>query len=184
MPERSNSTEDLESSNFKAKNAALRLLSYRSRSEKEVQRRLQGRFTKDSIDRTVSNLRGQGLLDDVSYAKNWREQREKSKPRGPAVIRQELQRLGVDQEIIRETLSDFDTSSNAYRAGSKYATKLSLDNSAVFKRKLGSFLQRRGFQGEVLSQTVERLWRELLNPLDCCVDSDGQYNQTEEFYTP
>ena len=184
MPERNNSTEDLESSYFKAKNAALRLLSYRSRSEKEVQRRLQGRFTKDSIDRTVSNLRDQGLLDDVSFAKNWREQREKSKPRGPAVIRQELQRLGVDQEIIRETLSDFDTSSNAYRAGSKYATKLSLDNSAVFKRKLGSFLQRKGFQGEVLSQAVERLRRELLNPLDCCVDSDGQYNQTEEFYTP
>ena len=184
MPERNNSTEDLESSYFKAKNAALRLLSYRSRSEKEVQRRLQGRFTKDSIDRTVSNLRDQGLLDDVSFAKNWREQREKSKPRGPAVIRQELQRLGVDQEIIRETLSDFDTSSNAYRAGSKYATKLPLDDSAVFKRKLGSFLQRRGFQGEVLSQTVERLWRELLNPLDGCVDSEGQYNQTEEFYTP
>ena len=39
MPEHNNSTEDLEASYFKAKNAALRLLSYRSRSEKEVQRR-------------------------------------------------------------------------------------------------------------------------------------------------
>jgi len=173
MPEPLDSTEDPESSYLKAKNAALRLLSYRSRSEKEVQRRLQGRFSEDAIDRTVSDLREQGLLDDASFAKEWREQRERFRPRGPAVIRQELQRLGVDREVIRETLSGFDASANAYQAGYKYAAKLSLDDATAFKRKLGSFLHRRGFEGEVLGQTVERLWRELLDPLDSRVDGDG-----------
>jgi regulatory protein len=176
MPERRYADEDPESSYIKAKNAALRLLSYRSRSEKEVQRRLQGRFTQDAVDRTLSDLRRQGLLDDVAFAKQWREKRERFRPRGPAVIRQELQKLGVDREVIREALSGFDSSANAYQAGSKYASKLSVDNAGDFRRKLGGFLHRRGFEGDVLGQTVERIWRELLDPLDGSVDGDGQYD--------
>jgi regulatory protein len=113
------------------------------------------------IDRTVSDLRRQGLLDDAAFAKEWREQRERFWPRGPAVIRQELQKLGVDREVIREALSDFDTSANAYQAGSKYASKLSVEDANVFRRRLGGFLHRRGFEGDVLGQTVEQLWREL-----------------------
>ena len=161
MPEPQDPTEDSESSYLKAKNAALRLLSYRSRSVKEVQRRLQGRFSGDVIDRTVSDLRRQGLLDDLAFAKGWREQRERFRPRGSAVIRQELQKLGVDREVIREALSDFDTSANAYQAGSKYASKLSSADGNDFRRRLGGFLHRKGFEGDVLGQTVEQLWREL-----------------------
>ena len=149
------------STHQKAKNAALRLLSYRSRSEKEVQRRLQGRFSTDVIERTVSDLRRQGLLDDAAFAKEWREQRERFRPRGPAVIRQELQKLGVDREVIREALSDFDASANAYQAGSKYASKLSIEDANDFRRRLGGFLHRKGFEGDVLRRAVEQLWREL-----------------------
>ena len=173
---RRDSDEDLESSYLKAKNAALRLLSYRSRSEKEVQRRLAGRFTQDAVDRTLSDLRSQGLLDDAAFAKEWREQRERFRPRGPAVIRQVLRKLGVDREVIREALSGLDSSANAYQAGSKYASKLSVDNAGDFRRKLGGFLHRRGFEGDVLGQTVERIWRELLDPLDGGVDGNGQYD--------
>ena len=166
----------LDSSYLKAKNAALRLLSYRSRSEKEVSLRLQGRFTEDAIDRTVAALHDQGLLNDMSFARDWRENRERFKPRGAAIIRLELRKLGVDNAIILETLSDFDDSSNAYQAGSKYAAKLPLDDRSVFKRKLGGFLHRRGFHGEVLGLTIDRIWRELLDPLDRNVQGDGQYD--------
>ena len=161
MPGPRDPDENPESSYIKAKNAALRLLSYRSRSEKEAQRRLEGRFTQEAVDRTLSDLRHQGLLDDAAFAKEWREQRERFRPRGPAVIRQELQKLGVDREIIREALSDFDASANAYQAGSKYASKLSVENANDFRRRLGGFLHRKGFEGDVLGQTVEQLWREL-----------------------
>lgn len=161
MTDKRYTMEDAESAYNKAKNAALRLLSYRSRSEREVRRRLQGRFTGEVIDSTVSDLRTQGLLDDAAFAREWREHREKSRPKGPAVIRQELQRLGVDREVIREALSDFDSAANAYKAGSKYAAKLPIDETSVFRRKLGAFLHRRGFEGDVIGQTVVQLWREL-----------------------
>ena len=168
--------EQTDSSYIKAKNAALRLLSYRSRSEGEIQRRLQRKFTGEVIERTISDLRRQGLLNDAAFAREWREQREKFRPRGPGVIRQELQRLGVDREVIREALSDFDASANAYNAGYKYAAKLPLEDATAFRRKLGGFLHRRGFDGEVLGQTVERLLRELFDPLYRSVDGDGQYD--------
>ena len=172
--------EDAESAYNKAKNAALRLLTYRSRSEREVRRRLQGRFTGEIIDSTVSDLRAQGLLDDAAFAREWREHREKSRPKGPAVIRQDLQRLGVDREVIREALSDFDSAANAYKAGSKYAAKLPIGDTGVFRRKLGAFLHRRGFEGEVIGQTIERIRKELLDSLNGRVNSEGQHDQGEE----
>ena len=173
MPEAPRQLGEADSPYEKAKNAALRLLAYRSRSEKEVRRRLQGRFTDEAIDRTLSDLRHQGLLDDAAFAREWREQRERFRPRGAGVIRQELRRLGVDSEVIREALSGFDTDANAYRAGSRYAAKLPVEDAAAFRRKLGGFLHRRGFEGEVVGQTVERLWRELFDPLHSGVDADG-----------
>ena len=176
MSDRTKPKRDLEPSYLKAKHSALRLLSYRSRSEKEVHRRLQGRFTEDAINHTISDLREHGLLNDMSFAREWREKRQRLKPRASQVIRRELRELGVDSEIIQETLSDFDDSSNAHRAGYKYATKLPLDDNAVFKRKLGGFLHRKGFHGEILSLTVERIWLELFDPLDSHIDGDSQYS--------
>ena len=167
--------KDPEPSYTKAKNAALRLLSYRSRSESEVKRRLQNRFTDDAIEQTLDSLRNQGLVDDVAFAKQWREQRERFRPRGPAIISQELRKLGVDREVIQDALSDFDSAASAYKAGSKYASKLSVEDGTAFRRKLGGFLQRRGFGGEVLGQTVERIWRELLDPLDGVEDGESEY---------
>ncbi|NQW23505.1 MAG: regulatory protein RecX [SAR202 cluster bacterium] len=161
MPEAPHKSGSTDAEYAKAKNAALRLLTYRARSEKEVRQRLAGRYTEEAIDRTITALLRQGLLDDAAFAKQWREQREKFRPRGPAVIRRELQKFGVDTDVIQEALSDFDSSANAYRAGSKYATKLSVEDGGIFRRKLGGFLYRRGFQGDALGQTVERLWREL-----------------------
>ena len=168
--------KDPDPSYTKAKNAALRLLTYRSRSEKEIERRLQGRFTDDVIQRTLESLKNQGLVDDAAFAQQWREQRERFRPRGPALIRQELRKLGVDREVIQDALSEFDSAAVAYKAGSKYAAKLSVEDGTAFRRKLGGFLQRRGFGGEELSQTVERIWRELLDPLHSGVDGESQYD--------
>ena len=176
MSENPRPQKKLESSYLKAKSSALRLLSYRSRSEKEISLRLQDRFTETAINQTIAILRDQGLLNDMSFAREWRENRERCKPRGADVIRWELQKFGVDSDVIQETLSDFDASSNAYQAGSRYASKLPLDNRSVFKRKLGTFLHRRGFHGEVLGLTVNRIWSELFDPLNRDVKGYGQYD--------
>lgn len=173
MPEAPHQTRHAETQYLKAKNAALRLLTHRPRSEAEVRRRLQDRFASEVIDGALSDLRQLGLLDDAAFAREWRAQREKFRPRGSGLIRQELQRLGVDREVIRDVLADFDAAANAYQAGSKYAAKLPVEDAVAFRRKLGGYLHRRGFDGEVVGQTVERIWRELFDPLHSSVDADA-----------
>ena len=158
---------------LKAKQAALRLLAYRPRAVEELRRRLKERFSEAAVEQTLAGLQTQGLLDDAAFAREWRRQRERRRPRGPAIISNELRRLGVDSEVVQEALADFDAAENAYRAAARYASRLSQKDFSEFKRKLWGFLQRRGFDGSVARQTVDRLWQELFDSTDGQVDRDS-----------
>ena len=157
---------------LQAKQAALRLLAYRPRSVEELRRRLKERFSEPAVEQTVAALRTQGLLDDAAFAREWRCQRERLRPRGPATIANELRRLGVDSEVVDDALADFDAAGNAYRAAARYASRQSRQDYPEFRRKLWAFLQRRGFDAAVVRQTVERLWQELFDSDHSHVDGD------------
>jgi SOS response regulatory protein OraA/RecX len=88
------------------------------------------------------------------------------------MIRQELGRLGVPREAIDEALEGFDAADNAYRAARKLATRLAGKQHPYFRQRLWAYLRRRGFGGEIISQTVERQWQELADPLHG--DKDAQ----------
>ena len=157
---------------LRAKQAAFLLLAYRPRSVEELRGRLKERFSEQAVEQTLTGLQRQGLLDDAAFAREWRRQREKNRPRGPAAIANELRRLGVDSEVVEEALADFDAAENAYRAAARYASRLSHQEFPEFRRKLWAFLQRRGFDSSVVRQTVDRLWQELFDSTDGHVDSD------------
>lgn len=53
----------------------------------------------------ISRLERAGYLDDEAFARYWVEQRDCHSPRGLALLRAELRRLGVATEIIAEALS-------------------------------------------------------------------------------
>ena len=162
-----------------ARNAALRFLSARPRSTAEVRRRLQRRYAVEVVDRVISVLVDQGLLDDAAYAKQWREYRERSRPRGKELLRQELLRRGISPDTATEALDGFDTAGNAYRAGRSAALKLQGYDYSKFQQRLWSHLQRRGFESDVISESVARLWRELSDPLYSDKDTDDNHHQPE-----
>ena len=66
----------------KAKGEALRLLTYRARSQAEVRRRLAKRYSGEVIERVIVELLGQRLLDDAAFALEWRQQREPARVTG------------------------------------------------------------------------------------------------------
>ncbi len=163
------SAADDEQSFLSAKDAALRFLSYRSRSEAEVRRRLSRRHSPQAIDAVITILREQGYLDDRAFATQWRSARERHRPRGRILLRQELMRLGVATEVIDEALFGMDEEDNAYRAGEKMARRLGEKKCSPeeFRRLLRGHLERRGFAYSLLADTVSRLWKELAaDPLD------------------
>ena len=158
--------EQIESDD-KAYVAALRFLEARPRSIAEVRARL-GRkdFAPEAIDAAVARLAELELLDDAAFARFWVENRQANRPRGAGALRDELRRKGIDTDTAAQVLSDEsltgDESAGAWRlargALHKYAG--SRDRNA-FTRRMGSYLQRRGFSFEVIRPIVDQLWGEV-----------------------
>ena len=141
-------------------NAALRLLSYRPRSEVEIRMRLKRGCDDETIDRGILQLRARQLIDDAAFARFWRENRDSFSPRSERMLKLELRRKGIAPEVIEQVLEGIDEDGDAYRAAQKKARSLSREDHDAFKRKLGEFLRRRGFSYEVASRAIERIWRD------------------------
>ena len=141
--------------------AAYRYLSYRPRSEFEMRVWL-GRkgYGSRTIETTLSTLKRKGLLDDLAFARFWRESRESSSPRSRAALRRELRQKGIDPEVVAEALDGVDEEAAAYRAAQKKATRLAAVDHDDFRTRLSAVLRRRGFSYEVTEHTVNRLWQE------------------------
>jgi len=181
-PGLNNSASERNNDYLAARSAALRLLGYRGRSEAEIRRRLAPRYSVQTIERVITSLTEQGYLDDAAFAAQWRSNRERRRPRGKSLLRLELRGKGIPEETIREALEDFDGLGNAYRAGQSLALRLAGEEFTKFRQRLWSFLQRRGFEGSVIRETVQTLWQESSDPLNSGVDTetDEEQNQGSE----
>lgn len=153
--------------------SALRLLGYRPRSEAELRSKLRKRFDSLTVERTLQRLKGQGLLDDQAFARFWRESRERFSPRSRRLIEFELRRKGVAAEAATEAASGLEDETSAYRAAEKKLRSLKNLDRQGFRRRLAAYLQRRGFNYEVIARTIDRMWQETVGA-EANLDSDGQ----------
>ncbi|MEP7187879.1 MAG: RecX family transcriptional regulator [Roseiflexaceae bacterium] len=151
----------------KAYLAALRFLEARPRSIAEVRARL-GRkdFAPEAIDAAIARLAELELLDDAAFARYWVENRVAYRPRGAGALRDELRRKGIDADVTAEVLSDNvltgDESASAWglARGALHKYAGAQDRNA-FTRRMGSYLQRRGYTFEVIRPIVDQLWAEV-----------------------
>ena len=145
--------------------AALRYLSYRPRSEAEVRRRLYrhgcGEYV---VDKTITELKGRRLIDDVVFAQFWKDNRLSFSPRSGRMIKLELMQKGIAGETADEAIGDVDDETSAYEAGQKKARALAALDYGEFYHRLSNYLRRRGFSYEVIDSVVTRLWRERQAP--------------------
>lgn len=141
--------------------AAYRYLSYRPRSESEIRERMLRRgFAAETIDAAIVHLREGNLLDDEAFAQFWKENRESFSPRSQWLTGLELRRMGVMNEVIEQTVADMDDAGNAYRAALQKTRRGAPADYQGFRRRLGDYLRRRGFNYEVIGHTVEKVWQE------------------------
>ena len=145
----------------RALECALRMVTLRPRSEREIGDRLARRgFGEATIQQVVATLKNRGLADDAAFARFWTETRERSRPRARRLMELELKQKGVDADTIAEALAEVDDEQGAYRAAQRRVRSLSGLKYADFRRRLGSFLQRRGFSYAVVVRTIGRVWHE------------------------
>ncbi len=145
----------------KARGYAFLLLKFRQRSRKEIYERLKKKkFDEEIINETISFLKNKGFIDDQLFAKAWIESRIK-KPLGLRKIRQELNLKGIDKQIIDSQIGEIKEKYSEEEVVGEIAKKrlsrlkgIDPDNA---KRRLYSYLLRRGFSSEIVIDTITRL---------------------------
>jgi len=161
----------------KAKESALRFLGYRPRSQAEIQRHLQKKgYSDTTIAAVIERLTAVDLLNDETFARYWVEQRETFRPRGQLALRQELQQKGINPKTIDLVLSELDETAAAQQVADKKARQLAGLPEADFKRKLGQYLQRRGFPYEIIRAIVDELWTQTGLPASSAHENFNENN--------
>lgn len=141
--------------------AALRLIAFRSRSEKEMRQALVRRAVTSGLqDEVITRLRELALLNDSAYAASFVESRDSSSPRSRRLLARELRLKGIARDLASESVAAIDDIDAAYRAAERRAGSMSRLKYQDFERRLGGFLLRRGFGFDVVRQVVRRIWME------------------------
>lgn len=143
--------------------AALRLLSHRARSEKEMRARLSMRgIPAGIVDEEIERLRRAGLLDDEQFARAWVEDRKRLSPRGRRLLRYELLGRGIDPASVDLVTRDVDDLETALELARSRARGSAIESYDTFLKKVGGFLRRRGFDFDVITQALRTVWAELV----------------------
>jgi regulatory protein len=148
---------------WRAREAALSLLSFRPRTAVELQRRLREKgFDPEIASGCIAELTGRGLIDDASFAQSFIRDRIRFRPRGAQRILQELRTKGVDWETARasvnevweeEEVSEMDL---ARQAAAKWSPRAG-ESQLRARRRLYNFLARRGFSADAVRQVVDEI---------------------------
>ena len=143
---------------------ALRLLSLRPRSQKEIEDRLNLYSCKHKISPQYSRdviieLTSQNLINDEEFVSWWIEQRSLHKPKGRKALINELRRKGIKSNVVENVLSEtkYDGKKEYDLALQAVEKKLTLwRNLSVetIRRKMWYFLTSRGFQSEIIYRVM------------------------------
>ena len=141
----------------KARESALRLLSYRDRSMSEIRKRLIGSdYPEDIVDEVIDQLSQAGFLNDEKFSRDWVETRTASKPMGRTRLVSELRSKGVEPATVDSALERLDENTEyelAFSVASQKMNKMRCQDPSA-KSRLGSFLRRRGFSWDTITRVL------------------------------
>lgn len=147
--------------NHQAYLQAIRFLSRRARSSKELEQKLlEKEYDIKTIEQVMEKLVKHGYLDDAHYAKMLAEQRSQSGGKGRRWIRQELSAKGLSEAHIEAAIAHIDDDTefkHAYALALKRWGRQSDDEHIARKRKVNNFLLRRGYSYEIVRQVLDKL---------------------------
>lgn len=151
-------------SELRARSTALNFISYRSRTEEEIRRRLaRSDYRDEVIDDVVETLKTSGLIDDQAFAVNFAEGRFKTGGYGPRRVHYDLRRKGVGRaaadRAVEEVFSeDDDVISTARDLGSRRWEQLAREEDERKRRKkVYDYLVRRGFPHSMVRNVIDEL---------------------------
>ena len=146
---------------------ALRYLNYCPRGKLEVEKKLTiANFPKAVIKKVIKKLEAIDYINDLRLAQAWVSDRNKIRPKGKRVLRAELLKKGIADEIIERVLADIDLEAELELVKKLVAKKFQPDlypDALRFqkaRKKTIDFLLRRGFSFD----TIKEAMKEVTNP--------------------
>lgn len=131
---------------------ALNYLKFRPRTVFEIREKLKSkRFEEEDIEKTVSVLKKNKLLDDKEFAKMYVRDRNLLKPTGSYLLKLELRKLGIDDTDIESASEGQDDEKLAREAIESKARYRNADFN-----KQAAFLQRRGFSPNIIYKILKK----------------------------
>lgn len=145
------------------KNYGLKLLGYRARSECEIKDKMLSKgYNEESIKEAIKYLKEFKYIDDEEYAKSYIKDRVNIKKLGYNRIKNELYQKHIDSTIVENTLNEVFNGEDEYRralalAEKKRNTSYKNDDFQAAYRKLGGFLQRKGYSMDIIIKVLNKI---------------------------
>jgi len=145
------------------KRTALRYLSYRMRSEREIRRRLaKDGASLEAIDAVLGHLREIGLVDDDVFAKAFARDATITRKWGPHRIARGLRQAGVDPEAVEHALAEVrhqlaDQNAVQTLAAKRWNQLYGVNDLIRRKKRVYDYLLRKGFDYDEIRRAVDSL---------------------------
>ena len=143
----------IESVQGKAYNKALKLLSYRPQSTKEIWQKLKPKFEPETINQTIAKLKQKGWLNDKEFALAWVKERSQTHLRSRTHLKSELIQKGIAANIISEALSEPELEDIELASAQKLVEKF---RDRKTKEQLKAYLARKGFNYSIIKKSLEK----------------------------
>lgn len=145
-------------------NKALKFLSYRPRSEKEIIDKLRlKKAPEDIVKKVIKKLKEYKFIDDIEFAKWWIKQRTTVSLKSSRIIKQELRFKGIDRDLIDDL-------------GKKAADDLGIVKKIISKRirryekldqkemrvKLMRYLASKGFSYDTIKRGIDDFFKKMV----------------------
>jgi regulatory protein len=144
----------------KARKYALRLLSYRGRSVKELEERLRKKgFPDEVVASIVSHLQQVGLLDDVALAEALKREAVTTKFLSQYGAKKVMLVRGISREIVDSMFNHDETEDvkNAKRLVDKKLKTIGNLPPEKIRRRLSYLLLRKGYSFEIIASVFKKL---------------------------
>lgn len=144
---------------IKAKNKALKLLHFSSRTEKEMRERLKKyEYEETVIDRVMDFLKEYDFINDQKYTERMIRSKSKGKKYGQNRIKQDLYRKGIHESMIEDTLlEEIDEETeyeNAFSLAQKKMRTISDTDKRKIYEKIGRYLAYRGYKYDLIKKVI------------------------------
>lgn len=147
----------------KAKNDAIKFLSFRPRSEWEIQKKLQKKkYPSGIIDKAIKWLKDENLINDQEFSQEWIKYQINKKPAGKIKLRNELFKKRISRKIIDNVINTFfkqdeDELELAYKLIKKKERSLQSKKLKLEPHKIISLLKNQGFSKEIIEQVYNEI---------------------------